>query len=94
MTVTDPKGERRQQLEQALAQVATLGKASVLHGHPSKYYALRRPKWINHDDPELRFPEPLRDDPEEYDLLELATWDARRLSATPQGRARTKENTT
>lgn len=83
--------ERRAWLVAALGQVATLRRAAQLHGKPPTYYSLRRATWKDHEDPDLRFPEPVRADPEEYDLLELATWDARRLKATPQGRAQTKE---
>lgn len=76
-----------------LARVMTLPKASVLHGHPAKYYTLRRPVWRDHPDPKLRFPEPVRETQgaEEFDVLELALWDERRKKATPQGRAMSKE---
>ena len=83
-------------LAKMLARVMTLPKASRAHGKPPQYYQLRRLKYRDHEDGDLRFPQPVResDGAEEFDIVELALWDARRLEAckaTPQGKARTKE---
>lgn len=84
--------DKRAELLALRARLMTLPNASVAHGHPPAYYTLRRPKWRDHPDPELRFPEPFNAGrPEEFDIVELALWDARRKQATPQGRAMTKE---
>lgn len=91
MNATDKKAE----LLALRARLMTLPNASVAHGHPPAYYTLRRglPKWRDHEDPQLRFPEPFwtSNGAEEFDILELALWDARRKQATPQGRAVMKE---
>lgn len=86
--------KKSDQLAAMLARVMTLPKASVLHGKPKAYYTLRRATWRDHANADLRFPEPVRtsNGAEEFDILELALWDARRKQATPQGRATIEEH--
>lgn len=67
-------------LQTAAVRLVTLRQASTRLNHPVDYFKLRRARYVDHG--VLPFPEPVDDGPPmRFDLVELSTWDQRRLAA-------------
>lgn len=78
-------------MREALARCDTLAGWSKRHDKPADYYKLRRRRWKDH--PSHPFPDPVMGD--QFDGVELAAWDHKRLSEPSNvRRKRRKKDTT